>query len=385
MSSDEKPRDPSTSDASEELREVTPPESHHFERAEPDSGFVPEPTSLVAGAWRALGDYRAIVSCREVSAKVTTNRVYDLRLEDGKHVIAKTSSYGNYVHFRQDHQLIHQWSQLLHGRHQNFLAHVVLKDGKVFCHRQGEEWLAFYEKIPFYDFLPKVLTIPQVRSLGSEMAHFHRASARAAPRMNPSWKSMGSEVGTLHRLAGSTAWRKRREFPDEAEHVVRHHCEEFLEQAEALGYHTMPKIPVLVDWNTGNFSVGLEQAGFKFYSRWDYDWFRVEPRAMDFYFCARVVRSDGDQTEFSYLADPFFEPRFLEFLRAYHRVFPLEEVDLLFFKEAYRFFILNHVLNSGEHFFAPRLRRRLQHEALQKYLPRLDGLDFRRLVEGLLG
>ncbi|MEZ5023463.1 MAG: hypothetical protein R2728_09425 [Chitinophagales bacterium] len=72
----------------------------------------------------------------------------------------------------------------------------------------------------------------------------------------------------------------------------------------------LERLPVFIDWNIGNFSVDRH---FNFYSRWDYDWFRMSPRAMDFYFWARVVRAEGDQTAFSYTIDPLNEDRFLIF------------------------------------------------------------------------
>jgi Ser/Thr protein kinase RdoA (MazF antagonist) len=344
-----------------------------------------DPQLLIDEGWEHLGDHRGIASRREVSAQVSTNRVYELTLTSDHQIIAKTSSYGNYVHFRQDHQLIHQWSQALAGRYANFMARIVLKGDRVFAHRDGDCWVTFYEKVPFYDFLPRVLSASQVRSLGSEMARFHRASFHASKKMNSSWKSVGADIGTLHAAAGRHAWRRERGLPDSAESSIRHHCEAFLENAEHLGYHGTPRIPVLLDWNTGNFSVGLDRQGFKFFSRWDYDWFRVEPRTFDFYFCARVVREGGDQTEFSYLADPFLEPRFAQFLEAYHKVYPLSENDLLFLKEAYRFFILNYVVHTGEHFFRPSFRQRLLREAMEVYLPALESVDLRPLVDRLLG
>jgi hypothetical protein len=339
---------------------------------------------VVALAWQALGDPRAIASRREVSALVSTNRVYEIRLEDGQAFIAKTSSYGSYVHFRQDHQLIHQWSQALYGRHRRFLARVVLQAGKVFTFRHGDEWVAFYEKVPFYDFLPKILSPADVRSLGSEIAHFHRASLGASRAMHASWKSVGADIGALHSDAGSRSWRAERGLSDTVGAAIQTHCESFLENAEILGYHQMARIPVLVDWNPGNFSVGFDADGFKLFSRWDYDWFRVEPRILDFYFCARVVRAEGDQDHFSYLADPLFEDRFVSFLRAYHQVYPLTLQELLFLKESYRFFILTYVLRHGEHFFQASLSRRLQQEAIDVYLPRIDALDFRPLADRAL-
>jgi hypothetical protein len=146
----------------------------------------------------------------------------------------------------------------------------------------------------------------------------------------------------------------------------------------------MLRMPVLVDWNTGNFSVGLEQDGFKLFTRWDYDWFRIEPRSMDFHFCARVVREEGDQSEFSYLTSPLSEDRFVEFLRAYHEVYPLTPAEIEFTKEAYRFFILNYVVRGGEHFFRRAIFERLLREATTVYLPSLKDLDMRPLVDRVL-
>ena len=127
----------------------------------------------------------------------------------------------------------------------------------------------------------------------------------------------------------------------------------------------------------------MDGEGFKLFSRWDYDWFRIEPRMLDLYFCARVVRSEGDQTEFSYTADPFFDERFVKFLRAYNSVHQLSKDELSFVKEAYRFFILNYVLRVGEHFFRADICHRLQHEAIEQYLPQLELLDFEPLLDVL--
>jgi hypothetical protein len=78
------------------------------------------------------------------------------------------------------------------------------------------------------------------------------------------------------------------------------------------------------------------------------------------------------------------EPRFVSFLKAYQGVYPLGENELLFIKEAYRFFILNYVVRGGEHFFRPSICRRLQQEAIAQYLPSLDSLDLRPLAERIL-
>jgi hypothetical protein len=231
--------------------------------------------------------------------------------------------------------------------------------------------------------LPRMLTMPQIAAFAREMAEFHRASADAATRMNPSWKTLGADIASLYDVVGSEAWRNERGFNEASEADIRAHCDRFLTNAEQLGYHSFAKLPVLVDWNLGNFSVGFDHDGFKFFSRWDYDWFRIEPRMLDFYFCARVVRAEGDQTFFHYSAEPLLEERFRYFLRCYHQVNPLREEEVLFLKEAYRFFLLNYVVRSGEHFFRPSYCSRLQQEVVETYLTQLDALDFTPLLEAL--
>jgi len=319
-----------------------------------------------------------------MNAPVSTNRVYLVRLDSGRELIAKTSTYGSYVHFRQDHQIIQQWElQLRSTRFRSFLARVVASEGEVFTFRRAEKWVVFYEKASFYDFLPKILPRPMVRSLGSEMADFHMASTNIAPSLTPSWKSVGSDVASLFDALGSAEWRQSHGLSREAERTLREQCETFLTNSERLGYHSFAKIPVLVDWNITNFSVGFDGDGFRFFSRWDYDWFRVAPRVLDFYFCARVARTEGDKTLFSYNLEPFFDAPFLDFLRSYHSTFPLADEEILYLKEAYRFFLLNYVVRSGEHFFQSIYSQRLMDEALNVYFPALEAADFMPLVRAL--
>jgi Ser/Thr protein kinase RdoA (MazF antagonist) len=325
------------------------------------------------------------VKVEDISATVSTNKVYRVLLGDGHEVIAKTTLYGSYVHFRQDHRIVQQWNRrLANGRYRNFLAQVCLKeDGEVFTAHVDDTWVVFYEKAQFYDFLPKVLSENQIDCLGREMAELHLASSQTAGLLSHSWKSLGSDVATLYDVIGNRQWREEHDLGPEAETVLRKQCDQFLSNAERLGYHQFQKIPVLVDWNSGNFSVGLTKDGFRLFTRWDYDWFRLEPRALDFYFCARVVREEGDQDTFSYTVGPFFEARFLQFLRAYHGVYPLTENEILFFKEAYRVFLLNYVIRIGEHFFRREIIQCLHVEAMQTYFPELDRTDFSPLLRVL--
>ena len=66
------------------------------------------------------------------------------------------------------------------------------------------------------------------------------------------------------------------------------------------------------------------------------------------------------------------EERFLVFLQAYHKVFPLSRNEVLFIKDAYRFFILNYVIKDGSYFFSASYAEKLQQEALRDYLPSID-------------
>ena len=164
---------------------------------------------------------------------------------------------------------------------------------------------------------------------------------------------------------------------------MRRHCHDFLEALDNSGYDKWWKIPVLIDWNLGNFSVENVGDRFRLFSRWDYDWFRIDSRMLDFYFFSRVSSRTGDRTMFSYGPHTLLEPRFQRFLRAYHRVFPLREEDVLFLGEAYRFFILNYVIREGDNFFQHAIWQRLQKEAVTMALPAFERLDVRPLLDVL--
>jgi hypothetical protein len=339
---------------------------------------------ILHAAYADFGADDEVLAVQETSAMVSTNRVYRLSLASGRAVFAKVSSYGSYVHFRQDHARIREWIDLLQGSpYASFLARVLLKGNDVYSYENDGEWVVFYEEAPRRGVLPRVLTDRQIENLGRETALFHRTCSELAGELDPTWQSLGSDLALLYDQMQSAAIRAARDLTLEQAKQVRKHCDLFFSEAERLGYHDMRKLPVLIDWNRGNFSVAYDEEGFRLYSRWDYDWFRIEPRAMDFYFFSRVVREEGDQTVFHYTGSPLLEPRFVRFLRAYHAEFPLTEQDILFMKEAYRFFILNYVLRTGEHFFVPEFCGRLQRETVTRYLPELEALDLTPLLDVL--
>ncbi len=354
---------------------------------DPVEHSTPTLPPVLIEAWEALGDPRNVVSAEETSPGVSTNGVYRLDLEGGQSVFAKLSSYGSYVHFRQDHVRIARFIELLAGtRYEKVLAPVLCKNGGVFTYEARGQWVVFYGEVPRRAFLPRRLFDADIDALGSELACFHATCDADVVRtqLAPTWKTLGSDVALLYDQLDQPAFCSARGLSGGEAKFLKAQCDSFLQCAEALGYHTLHRIPVLIDWNRGNFSVRYDDdGGFQLFSRWDYDWFRIEPRMLDFYFLARVVRAEGDQSTFSYTAEPFFEPRFSRFLAAYHAVFPLAEPELAFLKEAYRFFVLNYVIRVGEHFFVPNLEKRLLREAVDHYLPSIETLDWKQLLRAV--
>jgi Ser/Thr protein kinase RdoA (MazF antagonist) len=151
--------------------------------------------------------------------------------------------------------------------------------------------------------------------------------------------------------------------------AIKENCQQFLDNCKALSVESLPVLPVFLDWNIGNFSVTDD---LQLFSRWDYDWFRVSSRILDFYFFSRVVSNVGDRTVFSYNISTLWEDRFLMFLKSYHAHYPLTEAEIRFLPEAYRFFILNYVIKDGRYFFHEIFATKLQMEAYEFYLPSIS-------------
>ena len=338
--------------------------------------------SIVEQAWKAYAPNRPIQSITDISVRVSTNHVYKIQLSSRRWVFAKLSYFGKYAHFKEDHNIIYQLGRALEPPYEHFLAESYLQGEEVYtyCHveRDIPVWVVFYRPIKTRKRLPKRLDSPYILQLGRELARFHRACAEVRHLLPPSSKTLRSDIQDLlalvHTEVGQFEYRSH-------VNMIVEHCELFLQNLDQAGYEEMLTIPVFVDWNSGNFSVTAKGG---FFSRWDYDWFRVCTRVLDFYFFSRVVSDGGDKTVFSYLADPMMEDRFLEFLKRYHAEFPLTEAEVRFIPEAYRFFILHYVIKFGRHFFHSFYATRLQKEAYQEYLPSLARrFDIDKLLRAL--
>jgi hypothetical protein len=339
---------------------------------------------VVDVAWHEYADPRAITEVVELSAMVSTNRVYRLVFDDGSSVVAKVSNYGSFFLFAEDHDRLHRCNELLRGgSYEQFLANALTVGDRPYIWYDGEIWVIFYDEVTMAERLPRILTEHQIENLGAEIAEFHLASAEVAPYIPPTSKSIKSDA--IHLLDMVTDRHASLQFDLDRSRlaVVRRHTHRFLMSLYEQGYDYWQKIPVLIDWNLGNFSVEFSGDNFRLFSRWDYDWFRVESRVLDFYFLSRVSSRTGDRTRFTYGAHTLLEPRFRTFLRAYHQRFPLREEEVRFLPEAYRFFLLNYVVREGRHFFRHDFWRLLQHDVVDIHLPMLDELDFTVLLDEL--
>jgi hypothetical protein len=336
-------------------------------------------------AWASYGDPRRVTRVDEVSANVSTNRVYRLHLDDGSTLVSKVSSYGSYFLFVEDHERLRRCADLLTPtRFRGMLAGAwpdPTRPSRIFTWYDTTMWAVFYDDVPRAESLPRVLDRATVRCLAREMAEFHLACTDVAEHLPGASKSIKSDAIHLLDLLESPFASRNFDLTPESIGLLWRHTHAFLLRLVEVGYDEWPKIPVLVDWNLGNFSVAPTADGFRLYSRWDYDWFRIEPRLLDFYFLSRVSSTTGDRTTFTYGPHTLTEPTFLEFLDAYAQVFPLSSDEIRFLPEVYRFFILNYVVREGARFFRPDLCTAFRRDAVNSYLPRFDHHDWSPLTE----
>lgn len=373
--------------------------------ARPDASLVDSP--LVRGeswahraalhtAWSAYGDARSIVEVHDTSPRVSTNTVYRVQLDDGSNIYGKVSNYGSYFLFAEDHDRLFRCIQLLQDtEYAEFLAPVLSRGDRPFTWYDGTLWVAFYGEARRAQSLPPQLNREQSECLAREIARFHRRCDEISASIPATSNSIKSDAIHLLDLLSSPFAPRNFELPPEDIGVLWKHTHEFLLELENIRYDSWRRIPVLVDWNLGNFSVRFDSDGgpnesdgekdtFSLYSRWDYDWFRVESRVLDFYFLSRVSSQTGDRTHWTYSSHTLSEPQFLDFLRAYHGVFPLTEREIRFIPQAFRFFILNYVVREGSRFFRRDLCVKFREDAARVYLPQLDSFDVDPLLEAVL-
>jgi len=342
--------------------------------------FVDYP-SIIRAAWTEFDATRPIDLIEDISARVSTNHVFRVTLENGDRVIAKLSYFGKYEHFREDHRLIHTLANNLLYPFENVLAKSLVKNNQVFVYRYRFEeldvWVVFYNPIRVAEKLPRRLDEMHIRKLGGEIAKFHKACASVSTVMPKSSKTLRLDIQDLLDLLKTEEgqYEHRRHISE-----LRRQCTNFLENRKKMVAGEVETMPVFIDWNIGNFSVTDK---LELFSRWDYDWFRISYRVMDFYFFSRVCSDAGDRTVFSYLIEPLAEERFGWFLEEYHKIYPLTEREVRFLPEAYRFFILNYVIKYGRYFFHRTYATKLQHEAYETYFPSIENFSVEPILKRL--
>ncbi|GAB3561127.1 hypothetical protein GCM10027578_01170 [Spirosoma luteolum] len=342
--------------------------------------LVDYPT-IIRAAWAGFDASVSIESIQDISAKVSTNHVFKVTFDDGTVIIAKLSYFGTYEQFVDDHRIIHALSNNLLYPFENVLAKSLVRDGQVYTyrHRDGfvDAWVVFYNPIRSVARLPRRLDETHIRRLGREIALFHKACSRVSPVLPKTSKTLRSDIWDLLDILDTETGQFEHRM-----HIaeLRRQCDTFLQNRQQLVAGSVETMPVFVDWNIGNFSV---TENLELYSRWDYDWFRISYRVLDFYFFSRVVSDIGDRTVFSYHIGPLMEDRFILFLQEYHKIYPLTENEIRFLPEAYRFFILNYVIKYGRYFFHRTYAIKLQREAYELYFPSIDTFDVDKLLRAL--
>jgi hypothetical protein len=337
---------------------------------------------IISKAWGAYGDPKKIKAIADVSAKVSTNYVFKIVFTDSTFILTKLSFFGKYEIFCEDHKIINALANRLEEPYKNFLARSIMKDNELFTYRFTEGivdvWVVFYYAVEIKEKLPRRLEESHIKAMGNELALFHKACSKVKYLLPPSSITVIKDVENLLDILESPSGKCEHAHH---ESIIKEQCYTFLNNLEKLNYNEFETIPVFVDWNIGNFSVTDD---WKFFSRWDYDWFRISSRILDFYFFSRVASNVGDRTTFSYLPDTLMEERFVLFLKEYHKIYPLTEKEILFLKEAYRFFILNYVIKHGNYFFTPIFAKRLQREAYKNYFNQIEiKLDTGKLLKAL--
>lgn len=325
-------------------------------------------SAIITKAWEGYDASKTIKKIENISANVSTNCVFKITFDDDDIIIAKLSNFGKYEYFKEDHRIIHSLSNNLLYPFDNLLSKSLLKNNRVYIYRhkqagEADAWVVFYNPTRILERLPRRLDDDHIRKFGQQIGRFHKACAKLKNVLPKSSKTLRTDIAALMQDLDKGKWsRMQADF-------LKYHCEQFLKNRSKYNMNTFEIIPVFIDWNIGNFSV---TKNLELYSRWDYDWFRMSYRILDFYFFSRVVSDAGDRTVFSYLINPMTEPRFILFLKEYHKINPITADEIRFLKEMYRFFVLNYVIKDGQYFFAKQYAEKLQAEAFDIYLPSVD-------------
>ncbi len=337
---------------------------------------------LIKEAWKDYDYSRKIQSITDISIKVSTNHVYRIILNDNSKIIAKISDYGYVSNFSEDHSIINALSINLSYPFENFLAKSLTKKGKLYIYEKKIDkspiWVVFYNPIRTSKKPNKKQTKNQVIKLGNELARFHLSCKNINNILPDKSKKFYEDINFIKKNISN---KKYSHFDKIQKKEIILQCDTFLKNTNKL-LKKKNLLPVFIDWNIGNFSV---DKNYNFFSRWDYDWFRIGHRTLDFYFLSRVCSQQGDSTLFTYSPLPLMEKRFMNFLKSYNNMYPLDKSDFILIPEMYRFFILNYVIKDGYRFFNKNIAKKLIQDSVNLYLPNIDKVvQFNKMIDNVL-
>ena len=193
---------------------------------------------------------------------------------------------------------------------------------------------------------------------------------RIAPFLPSASKTIKSDAIHLLDLLESPFAPRNFDLPPEAIGVLWKHTHRFLERLIEVGYDEWPKIPILIDWNLGNFSVDTSRTADSgctadgtttgFASSRDCSTStscRVSPAAPATAPVSPTVRTHWSSRRSS--------PSSTHTAAC----FRCATDEVAFLPEVYRFFILNYVVREGARFFRPDLCTQFRRDAVRSYLP----------------
>src|SRR5471030_2132055 len=156
---------------------------------------------IIKKAWEGYDASKCIKSIEDISAMVSTNRVFRITFDDDDIIIAKLSHFGKYEHFKEDHRIIHSLSNNLLYPFENFLAKSLLKNNRVYIYRYKHDkqdvWVVFYNPTRIMNRLPRRLDENHIQKLGQQIGKFHKACSRIRNVLPKSSKTLRTDIYAL--------------------------------------------------------------------------------------------------------------------------------------------------------------------------------------------
>src|SRR6201986_915860 len=161
-------------------------------------------SAIIKRAWEGYDASKRVKKVEDISAMVSTNRVFRVTFDDDDIIIAKLSYFGKYEHFKEDHRIIHSLSNNLLYPFENFLAKSLLKNNRVYIYRhkqaKSDAWVGFYNPTRIMDRFPRKLEDHHIKLFGQQIGKFHKACSRIKNVLPKSSKTLRTDIAALQNL-----------------------------------------------------------------------------------------------------------------------------------------------------------------------------------------